>query len=143
MRAPRPAHDGAVGPVDAGDVTTEVNREDVRLVERGHHRRGRLGLIPRALRPDPERTLVARDRMARIDVKLPSPAARMDVPNWAESASSASRIRRSLAIGTFPWGLWFLSQLWDERRRATSLMSPQGFSRELVTSATTGCVQTD
>jgi hypothetical protein len=29
---------------------------------------GRLGIIPRALRPDPERTLVASHRMARIDV---------------------------------------------------------------------------
>jgi hypothetical protein len=28
----------------------------------------RLGIIPRALRPDPERTLVASDRIARIDV---------------------------------------------------------------------------
>jgi hypothetical protein len=42
-----------------------------------------------------------------------------------------------------PLGVVVLSQLWDERRRATTLMSPQGFSRELVTSATTGCVQTD
>ena len=32
---------------------------------------GRLGIFPRALRPDPERTLVASDRMARFDVKLP------------------------------------------------------------------------
>jgi hypothetical protein len=28
----------------------------------------RLGTIPRALRPDPEQTFVASDRMARIDV---------------------------------------------------------------------------
>jgi hypothetical protein len=29
---------------------------------------GRLGMIPRALRLDPEQTFVASDRMARIDV---------------------------------------------------------------------------
>jgi hypothetical protein len=36
------------------------------LPKRGHHRCGRLA---RALRPKPERTLVASDRMARVDVK--------------------------------------------------------------------------
>ena len=35
---------------------------------RTHHCCGRLVIIPRAIRPDPERTLVASDRMARIDV---------------------------------------------------------------------------
>ena len=30
------------------------------------------------------------DALAGVDVKLPSPAARMDVANWAESASSES-----------------------------------------------------
>jgi hypothetical protein len=59
---------GSVRPLDAGDVTTEVNRKDARLVERGHHGRGRLGIIPRGLRPEPERTLVASDRAARLDV---------------------------------------------------------------------------
>jgi hypothetical protein len=50
------------------DIAAEVNREEARLLERGHHHRGRLGIVPRALRPDPERTFVASDRMAQIDV---------------------------------------------------------------------------
>jgi hypothetical protein len=54
----------------ADDIAAEVNREDATL-ERGHHGRGRLVIIPRALWPNPERTLVASDRMARIDVKSP------------------------------------------------------------------------
>jgi hypothetical protein len=49
----------------ARDVPAEVNGQETRLLDRGHHRCGRLA---RAVRPDPERTLVANDRMARIDV---------------------------------------------------------------------------
>ena len=37
-------------------------------LDRGHHRRGPLGVIPRVLRTDPEQTLVESDRM-RVDVK--------------------------------------------------------------------------
>jgi hypothetical protein len=50
----------------AGDAAAEVNRQEARLVERGHHGCGQPGIIPRTLRP--ERTLVASDRKARIDV---------------------------------------------------------------------------
>ncbi len=56
---------------DAGVVAEEVNRKEARLLERGHHRCGRPRVFAGRLRPDPKRTLVASDRMARIDVKLP------------------------------------------------------------------------
>jgi hypothetical protein len=53
--------------LDEADVTSDLNREEVQLRGRGYHVCGQLGIIPRTLRP--ERTLVASDRMARIDVK--------------------------------------------------------------------------
>jgi hypothetical protein len=64
-----PVHDCAIRPLDAGDLTAEVNRPEVPLLKRGHYGRGRPGMHPRGLRPDPERRLVASDRMARIDVE--------------------------------------------------------------------------
>ena len=60
---------GGIIPLQGGAIIPELGGGFLRnqqLVERGHRRRGRLA---RALWPDPERTLVASDRMARIDVK--------------------------------------------------------------------------
>jgi hypothetical protein len=57
-----------VRPLGTGDVAAEVTRKKARLLQRGHHRRGRLVIIPRALRPDPERTLGLSGPMVRIDV---------------------------------------------------------------------------
>jgi hypothetical protein len=45
-----------------------ARRDKARLVEGRHHRRGRAGIIPPALRPDPEQRLVASHRVARFDV---------------------------------------------------------------------------
>jgi hypothetical protein len=50
-----------------GSATTPPLRGRASLLGRGYHRCGRLGIVPRALRPDPERTLVASDRMARFE----------------------------------------------------------------------------
>jgi hypothetical protein len=60
-----------------------------------HHRAERphrpTGNIPRALRPDPERTLVASDRMARIEVRMPFAMAGPKQPR----ARPCSRWKRS------------------------------------------------
>lgn len=50
----------------ANDVAAEVNREEARLRERGHNRRGRLGIIRRPLRPRP-RVDVRRERVTVAD----------------------------------------------------------------------------
>jgi hypothetical protein len=60
-----------------------------RLFERGHHRCGRVAIIPLSLRPDPERTFVASNRMARIDVNRPLQIAAADVALGTEQMSAS------------------------------------------------------
>ena len=57
--------------LDAADVMAKVDDDEARLLARGHHGRGRPGIIARALWPDPEQRRWSRGiEWTRIDVML-------------------------------------------------------------------------
>jgi hypothetical protein len=52
LRKGRERHGRDAPPLDEDDVSAEANRPEAPLSRARHHGRGRLGMIPRALRPD-------------------------------------------------------------------------------------------